>query len=230
MSEMKKNGLFAGGGSEWNESEHPRDNDGKFTNGSGSTTGTIDTEAEKRRYAERFAPLRKLREITVRDPTVTKRITAAEWKEMEDGTKYVDIQTNPELQSLLNSAKDINEKRKIVEKWIMTRLRGKYATDDGREIIVSRKSADKLSHSANEIKIKVVPELADLIKVGTFDSIVKATHGGFDNFAYYNTQFKLADDFYTAVLNIGIKINGKETQSTLYEIDRIQNKKVSHTR
>jgi hypothetical protein len=67
-----------------------------------------------------------------------------------------------------------------------------------------------------------VPELADLIAVGKLKDILPATHGGFDNFAYYETQFKLDGDLYTAVLNIGIKINGKTTQSTLYEIDKIQ--------
>lgn len=32
---MKKTGLFDGGGSEWDENDHPRDGDGKFTSGGG---------------------------------------------------------------------------------------------------------------------------------------------------------------------------------------------------
>ncbi len=109
------------------------------------------------------------------------------------------------------------ERSKIAYHYIMDNLRGKYPTKDNREVFIERVGAKEIAHTLYEPKIRVTPELGQLIKVGEFLKISKAEHGPFKDFAYYKVNIEMANDTYCAVLNIGIRDNG---DSTLYDINQ----------
>lgn len=66
------------------------------------------------------------------------------------------------------------ERVKIAFKYIMDNLRGKYPAEDGRVVAIEKVGADKMSHTLNETKIRVLPELAKLIEAGELEGIVDA--------------------------------------------------------
>ena len=92
---------------------------------------------------------------------------------------------------------------------------------DGRVVSVTRKSADELTHDAHDDRIRVIPELANIIKIGKHPEIKDATHKLFIKFAYYDVTLKIGDDYYTAKINIGIKEDG---ESVLYQINQFKEK------
>lgn len=132
----------------------------------------------------------------------------------------VEINLDTEIQKQFDKATP-RERQNIAFRYIMDNLRGKYPTKDGREILVERVGADKMSHTLNELKIRVLPELANLIEVSKFNKIVKVDHKIFDKFAYYNTCFSVNNEKYSAFLNVGIRKNGL---STLYDINPFNKK------
>ena len=98
----------------------------------------------------------------------------------------------------------------------MDHLTGKYTARDGREISISSVGADKITHRNIDVKLRVSPELATLIKTSKFEGVVDVEHKRFAKMAYYKTMFQLGNDTYVGTLNIGIRSNG---DSTLYDLN-----------
>lgn len=139
-------------------------------------------------------------------------------KNMLSDCKVVDVNLNAEIQKQFDKATP-KERSKIAFHYVMDNLRGKYPTKDNREVFVERVGAKEMTHTLYEPKIRVIPELGKLIKAGEFIKISMAEHGQFKEFAYYKVGIKIANDTYSAVLNIGIRDNG---DSTLYDINQFK--------
>jgi len=180
----------------FNEEEHPRDNNGKFTDkNGGKKKGGYDSRND----------LGTIKNATKKTPTV----------------KIVKVDMNADIQKQFDSATP-QERVKIAFKYIMDNLRGKYPAEDGRVVAIEKVGADKMSHTLNETKIRVLPELAKLIEAGELEGIVDAqkddgkSHRLFKKFAYYKVPFQIGKDKYIGRLNVGIRENGS---STLYDLN-----------
>jgi hypothetical protein len=138
-----------------------------------------------------------------------------------DGNQYVDVDLTSDIQKTLQAAGSMSEKRHIIYRYIMDNLRGKYPTNDGREVNVVKTSAKELKHSVHENSIRVIPELAAIIKAGKRTDIKEVKHKIFSKFAYYDVDLKVGNEYYTANINIGIKEDG---ESVLYQINQFREK------
>ncbi len=172
------------------EEEHPRDNDGKFTGKNGSGKSGYDSRNE----------LGTIKNATKK--TLTKRV--------------VKVNMDADIQKQLSASKSQKERQKIAYRYIMDNLCGKYATQDGREVTISSVGADKITHKDIEVKLRVSPHLAEFIKAGELESVKDVEHKKFEKFAYYKVSFRLGEDTYTGLLNVGIRQDGS---STLYDLN-----------
>lgn len=184
------------------ESKHPRDGDGKFASG-GSDVADKTVQAV-RKYSDE--PDRDIGSSSIGN----------------DKARIVQVNLDADVQKQLNAASTPKERQTIAFRYIMDNLRGKYAAEDGRTIAIEKVGADKMSHTLNETKIRVLPELARLIKMGKSEGIVEANkpdgkpHKQFTHFAYYRVVFQIGNDIFVGKLNVGIRADGS---STLYDLN-----------
>ena len=90
------------------------------------------------------------------------------------------------------------------------------------EVLIQESSANKISHTLFETKIRTSPQLAELIKKGKFNKTEKAdNHKLFNRFLYYDVLIKLGNKKYKALLNIGVN-DAKEC--VLYDINKFEEK------
>ena len=129
----------------------------------------------------------------------------------------VKISMNTEFQKAICDAVTPKEQRYFVSCYIKTNLIGKYMTGDGRIVVINGTTADKFTHLAPEIKLRVVPRLRRLIRTGQLINIVDTPgHKKFCKMAYYRVKFSIYGVVYVGDLNIGIMPNGT---STLYDLN-----------
>lgn len=132
-----------------------------------------------------------------------------------DDIEVVEVDLTADIQKQFDKATP-KERQDIAFNYIMENLRGKYPATDGRLISLERVGADKMSHTLNETKIRVLPKLADLIETGQFIGLIDVEHKKFVKMAYYKVAFRIEKVKYVANLNVGIRQNG---DSTLYDIN-----------
>lgn len=176
----------------FDESKHPRDGDGKFVDKNG--------EYSHLPSANRIA----------------NNIPSNAQMEIMSTQKIVKVNLKTGIQKQFDNATP-KERTKIAFRYIMDNLRGKYPTKDGKEVAIERVGAKEMTHTLYEPKIRVLPELGNLIQNGQFIKISKAEHGPFKEFAYYRVLVGIRNDIYAATLNVGIRENG---DSTLYDINQ----------
>lgn len=138
----------------------------------------------------------------------------------DDGIEVVEVDLTADIQKQFDKATP-KERQDIAFNYIMNNLRGKYPTNDGRVISIERVGAKKMKNTLKEAKIRVIPELRYLIQSGRFENIKEVDHKIFKKFAYYRVAFRIGDNKYNALLNVGIRENG---DSTLYELNKIEEK------
>ena len=191
----------------FDESKHPRAGDGKFTEGKG--------DADKIREAvKKFSdsPKEDMSAMGVGDGK--NKLTSLE--------KIVEVNLDTDIQKKLKNATTPKERQELAFRYIMDNLRGRYPARDGRIVAIEKVGADKMSHTFNEIKIRVLPELANMIEAGELEGMVVAKkdngqpHKLFTHFAYYKVLFQLGDHRYIGRLNVGIR---KDRSSTLYDLN-----------
>lgn len=187
--------------SDFDENKHPRDNGGKFTSCDGAGGTHEATDAEKKR----------LKELGIHE------LKTGSGKEIPK-SDAVKVNLDKSVQKMFDQATP-QERAKIAFKYIMDNLRGKFPASDGRTISIEKVGAKKMTHTLYEPKIRVVPELHDLIKAGRLEEIKEVDHKIFKQFAYYNVLFSIGNENYNAVLNVGIRDNG---DSSLYDINQFK--------
>lgn len=134
----------------------------------------------------------------------------------------VEVDMSAEVQKQLSAAQTPKERQEIAFRYIMDNLRGRYPMNDGRIVAVERVGADKMAHSYDERKIRVLPELKKLIDAGRLRGVIDVQHRLFAQIAYYDVEFRINNERYKARLNVGIRSNG---DSTLYDIKPIEQAK-----
>ncbi len=185
----------------FDEKDHPR--------GQPENKGQFVKKGEKSEYSN-LPSAKKLADSVPKNAWEQNGVT-----KMTSTEKIVKVDLDTDIQKQFDNATP-KERSKIAYRYIMDNLCGKYATEDGRVVTISGIGADKMSHTTNETKIRVLPQLANLIKAGELQGVKQVTHKKFAQFAYYKVRFQIGDDQYTALLNVGIRPNG---DSTLYDIN-----------
>lgn len=195
----------------FDESKHPRDSDGKFTNGSESAADSLSSAHTVAATIPKKAW----------DNMSAEQMGKALQREMPNDSTVVKVNLDADIQREFDRATP-KERQKIAFNYIMRNLRGKYPMGDGRIVAIERVGADKMSHTLIETKIRVLPELAQLITTGEFEGIVDSNKGNgmshslFVSFAYYKVRFQIGSESYVGLLNVGIRADGS---STLYDLN-----------
>ncbi len=175
----------------FDESKHPRDSDGKFTDGNGEITSLPSAQR------------------------IVEKIPKSAWLNNKFHDEIVKVNLDSEIQKRFDNATP-KERQKIAYRYIMDNLVGKYAARDGREVSISSVGADKITHLNIDVKLRVSPELANLIKTGEFVGVIDVRHKRFSKMAYYKTMFQIGNEKYVGLLNIGVRHNG---ESTIYDLN-----------
>lgn len=205
----------------FDESKHPRADDGKFADGNGGTDSReeyIRSVNERIKWAkENGVDLPLNTDGSVDDIKLQKLYNKSAKEKKETSTnKVVKVDMDAEVQKQLSEAKTPKERQRIAYRYVMDNLSGKYATQEGRTVTISSVGADKITHKDIEVKLRASPHLADFIKAGELENIKDVEHNKFAKFAYYKVTFQLGKDTYTGMLNVGIRSDGS---STLYDLN-----------
>lgn len=141
-----------------------------------------------------------------------------------DGNKYVNVDTNQEI----FEGKNLAEQTKIAKQYILDNFRENGINTNNEKINITSKTANEYTHPKNQLptatkssKMKASTELDNLLSISKYQK--SATDDGRHSFAkdgwdYYETTFKVGDNLFTGLVNIGKNGNKK----TLYDITNIK--------
>ena len=147
-----------------------------------------------------------------------------------NGNKYVNIDTD---QDIFNG-KSLSEQTKIAKQYILNHFRNDGININNDTINVTSKTANEYTHPRNQLpkntkesKMRASTELDNLLNVSQYkysrddDGRHPFAKDGWD---YYETMFKVGDNTFSGLVNIGKSGNKK----TLYDITNI--KRISQNR
>jgi hypothetical protein len=134
--------------------------------------------------------------------------------------KVIKVDLLNEIQHRFNGVTP-KERQKIAYEYIMKSLRKEYKMTDSRVVFINKRSADKLSNTLDELKIRIIPELGKAIEKAELINIKDVEHKVFDKFAYYLVYFKIGNIIKKAELNVGINTINKT--AVLYFVKFIDN-------
>lgn len=147
-----------------------------------------------------------------------------------NGNKYVNIDVN---QNIFDD-KTLSEKTKIAKQYILNNFREKGLLINDNVINVTSKTANEYTHPRKQLpnvtkesKMRASTELDNLLSVSQYKNSVQddGRHPfAKDGWDYYETIFKVGDNLFTGLINIGKSGNKK----TLYDITNI--KRISQNR
>ena len=141
-----------------------------------------------------------------------------------NGKKYVNVDTNQDI----FTGKSLAEQTKIAKKYILDNFRQNGIDVDNEKINVTSKTANEYTHPKNQLpsatktsKMKASTELNNLLSISEY-KYSKPDAGRHplakDGWDYYETTFKVGDNLFTGLVNIGKNGNKK----TLYDITNIK--------
>lgn len=142
----------------------------------------------------------------------------------ENGNKYVNVDTNQDI----FKDKKLAEQVKIAKQYILDNFRQNGINVNNENINVTSKTANEYTHPKKQLpattkssKLKAATELDNLLSISEYQS--SNTDDGRHPFAkdgwdYYKTVFKVGDNVFTGLINVGKSGNKK----TLYDITKIK--------
>ena len=142
----------------------------------------------------------------------------------KNGNKYVKVDTDQDI----FEGKSLSEQNKIAKKYILDVFREKGLLYNDEIINVNNKTAtkytnpkEKITKYNKSIKNRISTELDNLLSISNkvSESSDKKNHAfAKDGWEYYKTTFKIDNNYFTGILNVGK--NG--IQKTLYDINNIK--------
>lgn len=204
---------------QFDENKHPRDEKGQFAKGKTVGGGVFKKTGE----TTILGPEDKTGDYRGRDnypQNISHYELIKEAREEYNKHKVVNIELDSEIQKRFDNATP-KERTKIAYKYIKDKLRGKYATQNSVEVNIYESTANKISHTMYEPKIRVTPQLAELINSGEYIDTKKAEHNKFNRFIYYNVNMNIGNKKFKAVLNVGVD---KNNDCVLYDINQFVEK------
>ena len=147
-----------------------------------------------------------------------------------NGNKYVEVDTDQHIFDW----KSIKEQNKIAKQYILANFRESGLAIENDSINVNRKSAEKyttpnaqLTNESKNAKIKATTELDNLLSISQYKNHLPddGRHSfAKDGWDYYETEFKLGDNAFIGLINIGKNGDNK----TFYDITNIKKTTLSN--
>lgn len=141
-----------------------------------------------------------------------------------NGNEYVNIDTDQDI----FDGKNLAEQTKIAKQYILNNFRENGIDMNNENINVTSKTANEYTHPKKQLpiatkssKMKASTELDNLLSISKYQnsSIDDGRHPfAKDGWDYYETVFKVGDNLFTGLINIGK--SGKK--KTLYDITKIK--------
>ncbi len=141
-----------------------------------------------------------------------------------NGNKFVNVDTDQDI----FDGKTLSEQTKIARQYILDNFRQNGINVNNENIDVTSKTANEYTHPRNPLpvttkssKMKASTELDNLLSISKYkysksdDGRHRFAKNGWD---YYETTFKVGDNLFTGLVNIGKSDNKK----TLYDITNIK--------
>ena len=201
----------------FDENKHPRDEKGQFTKAQ-----TINSKFKK--VGETSTVIQPKNDIFKGRDNYPQNIShyelIKEARKDYENSKVVEINLDLDIQKKFNNATP-KERTKLAYKYIKDNLRGKYLTQNNIEVSIHDSSANKISHTLFEPKIRTTPQLAEIINKGKFVETKKANHSKFNRFIYYEVNIKLGNTNYSATINVGVN---KQNECVLYDVNQFKEK------
>ena len=145
------------------------------------------------------------------------------FKSGEKGS-YVDVDTDQDIFEGVS--------RKNVPKVAQDYMKKRFKNEILDGVKVDSKGINKMTHPGNSQplfvqKMKATTELDNIIKASVFVDFNKATKDSskYPEYEYYGFNFKLSDQWFSGILNIGVDSNG---QRHLYEINKIRQSRIPY--
>lgn len=139
-----------------------------------------------------------------------------------NGNKYVNVDTDQDIFEGI----EIKDYNKIAKMYINDCLRGKTILSNTGNAIIDSKSANKYTNpgkrQTNFIeKMKLTPELKNILKISekSHTGLPTKDTSKYDNWEYYKFNFRIGDQNFSGIVNIGIDSNG---QKHFYEVNNIK--------
>lgn len=173
---------------QFEESKHPRDGDGKFTDKGGG---------EAKRVFELADELGVPYDRNTSYQTVKARVEEAQKNEV------VELSDDNELARLIASS---DEKHwKVISNYIMEKFGGSQLTlSDGSQIIIDKRDARKLSNRVDDKRVAELAELRNITQKAKYLRSEKyVEHNKFSEFKYYWTKIRFQNQDSGIYLNIG---------------------------
>ena len=141
-----------------------------------------------------------------------------------NGKKYVNVDTDQDI----FEGKNLSEQTKIAKKYILDNFRGKEIIKDDNNVSVTTKTANEYTHpkttlqkTSKKAKLQASTELDNLLEVSKYKYSTQddGRHSfAKDGWDYYETIFKVGNNYYTGLVNIAKNGNKK----MLYDITKIK--------
>lgn len=178
----------------FDESKHPRDSDGKFT----------DKGGEAKRIFELADKLGVKYDRNMSYQTLKARVAEAQKNEV------VELSDDNELARLIASSDE--KKNKIIKDYLLKNFAGRtFEMSDGLKATVSKKDADKLSNKVDDKRIAQLTEFENIIKKAKFSHITEnVDHNKFSKFRYYKCKVRFNGNENEIWLNVGYHIQLKD--------------------
>ena len=184
--------------------------------------GTMQKAAQSEKTTQQRAPETKTEQ---REETEEAEYSL---REFDDGTRFVDVQTDQAKFDGLTNAEMLQLAKKIIKE----KFRGRIVGIDN-PVPVGKIGANEYVYPSKPIKgqifrakMKAAPELDNLIDAGTYEgSELDGTHGhthkGVEKYDYYTTIFKVGENYFEGRVNVSVMENGKRYFKDITKIKNI---------
>lgn len=172
----------------FDESKHPRDGDGKFTDKGVGEAKRVFELADKLGVPY--------------DRNTSYQALKARVEETQKND-VVELSDDNELARLI--ASNDENKYKVIKNYLIKNFAGRtFELSDGEKATVDNGDAKELSHGANIKKVAELSELKNLLRTAKFDNqAINVNHKRFDKFKYYVIKTSYKGKRYDLWLNVG---------------------------
>lgn len=177
---------------QFEESKHPRDGDGKFTDKGGG---------EAKRVFELADELGVPYDRNTNYQTLKAKVEEAQKNEV------VELSDDNELARLIASSDE--NKNKVIKDYLIENFAGRtFELSDGLKATVSNTDASKLSTKADDKRIAQLSEFNNIVKGARFSRQEEnVVHPKYSKFRYYTARLRYKNNESEIWLNIGLHKN-----------------------
>ena len=136
-------------------------------------------------------------------------------------TPVVEINISDDEARKFNSLSETERSKYIYAYLVENHLNDVFKLNDGITAIVDKKDFDKFTHTKYVPKLSIAYNFKEVIEKANFeDKADNIDHPKFNSFRYYTAHFKIGEDTYSGIVNVGF---GKfDKRYHIYDINQIK--------